>query len=111
MIENESQRINVFVCYSHNDKYWIERLRVHLAPVAHDYDIEYWDDSKIKAGTKSGTLRLSVGWPPPRFVFVLTSRSSCRSSGMASYYPCRSTALGDGEGANAVGAHVAEGHR
>jgi TIR domain len=50
--KNGDRRIRVFVCYSHNDAYWIKRLRIHLASLPHDYDIDCWDDSKIRPGAK-----------------------------------------------------------
>lgn len=40
----------VFVSYSHKDAAWLERLRVHLRPVARDNDLELWDDSRIEPG-------------------------------------------------------------
>lgn len=39
----------VFVSYSHKDKEWLERIRVHLKPVERE-SIELWDDTRIKAG-------------------------------------------------------------
>ena len=42
----------IFISYSHQDKVWLEKLRTMLAPFSQDKTITFWDDSKIKAGTK-----------------------------------------------------------
>jgi hypothetical protein len=44
------QQIHVFVSYSHKDQRWVDRLQTHLKPLGHDYDVNYWDDSKIRPG-------------------------------------------------------------
>jgi hypothetical protein len=41
---------HVFVSYSRADAAWLQRLRVHLRPVARQHDIEFWDDSRISPG-------------------------------------------------------------
>jgi hypothetical protein len=45
-------RTKVFISYSHEDEDWLKRLRVHLRPLEREYDIEIWDDKKIKAGSR-----------------------------------------------------------
>ncbi len=45
-------RSKVFVCYSHRDAKWLQRLRVHLKPLEQKGLIKLWDDSKIAVGTK-----------------------------------------------------------
>ena len=45
-----SEPLAVFVSYSRKDVRHLERLRVHLAPVERDYDIEVWDDGRIDTG-------------------------------------------------------------
>lgn len=45
-------RTKVFISYSHKDKAWLERLHVHLKPLERENRVAYWDDTKIKAGTK-----------------------------------------------------------
>src|ERR1044072_3734280 len=47
-----SNRRKVFISYSHEDEGWLKRLRVHLRPLERDYDIDIWDDRKIRAGSK-----------------------------------------------------------
>jgi hypothetical protein len=41
---------HVFVSYSRADAAWLERLRVHLRPVARQHAIDFWDDSRISPG-------------------------------------------------------------
>lgn len=52
MANQRNNRVHVFVSYSHKDKRWLDRLRVHLAPLNRDYDIDSWDDNRIKPGSK-----------------------------------------------------------
>lgn len=42
----------IFISYSHQDKTWLDKLRMMLAPFIQDNTIEFWDDTKIKPGTK-----------------------------------------------------------
>lgn len=46
-----AKRTRVFVCHSRNDAAWLERLRVHLAPLERQGLIEAWDDTRISAGS------------------------------------------------------------
>lgn len=46
------KRTKLFICYSHYDISWLERLRIHLKPLERDYALDIWDDSKIQAGSK-----------------------------------------------------------
>lgn len=48
-IEILAQR-KVFICYSHKDADWLERLRVHLKPIEREGIIDLWDDTKVAAG-------------------------------------------------------------
>ncbi|HEV7890903.1 MAG TPA: TCP-1/cpn60 chaperonin family protein [Pyrinomonadaceae bacterium] len=52
MPTQKQKRTKVFISYSRQDKSWLERLRVHLKPLQRDLDIDIWDDSKIRPGTK-----------------------------------------------------------
>src|SRR5262249_28903383 len=45
-------RTKVFISYSREDRIWLDRLRVHLKPLEGDLEIDIWDDSKIRPGTK-----------------------------------------------------------
>jgi len=40
----------VFVSYSHRDKRWLDRLRVHLKPLERESFFDVWDDTRISAG-------------------------------------------------------------
>lgn len=46
------RRRKVFICYSHADRGWLERLQVHLKPVTRDFDIGVWADTDIRAGSQ-----------------------------------------------------------
>jgi TIR domain-containing protein/pentapeptide repeat protein len=43
-------RNTVFVSYSHADAGWLQRLRIHLAPLRRDKVLDLWDDTKIIPG-------------------------------------------------------------
>jgi TIR domain len=45
-----SDRTSVFVSYCHRDKRWLDRLRVHLKSLERDFDIDLWDDTRIRPG-------------------------------------------------------------
>ncbi len=45
-------RDGVFVSYSHADKKWLERLKVHLKPLERDHQIVIWNDTKLRSGDK-----------------------------------------------------------
>ena len=45
-------RAGVFVSYSHDDKKWLQHLRIALAPLMRGEKLEVWDDTRIRAGTK-----------------------------------------------------------
>jgi TIR domain len=49
----KSRRTRVFISYSHEDRGWLDRLQVHLkAKENQGIKIDWWADTKIKAGTK-----------------------------------------------------------
>ncbi len=52
MDEQENKQLHLFVSYSHSDQRWLDRLKIHLTPLAQDYDLDNWDDKRLKAGTK-----------------------------------------------------------
>ena len=49
---SSDNKLNVFVSYSHKDKAWLERVQVHLRPLARDGKLDLWDDTGIKAGQR-----------------------------------------------------------
>lgn len=44
-------RTNVFICYSPEDKEWLERLQTMLKPLENRQLIEVWNDTRIQAGS------------------------------------------------------------
>jgi hypothetical protein len=50
MAEPGDSKLHVFISYCRKDQRWLERLQTHLSPLGHDYDIVYWDDTKIRPG-------------------------------------------------------------
>src|ERR1044072_399505 len=44
--------MGVFISYSHKDKRWLDRLRVHLKQLEDKGVIDPWDDTRIKTGKK-----------------------------------------------------------
>jgi uncharacterized protein YjbI with pentapeptide repeats len=49
MVGTDSRNM-VFVSYSHADAGWLQRLRIHLAPLRRDQVLDLWDDTKILPG-------------------------------------------------------------
>lgn len=47
-----AQRSRAFISYSHSDKKYLKRLQVHLAPYSRGREIEYWDDTRLEAGSE-----------------------------------------------------------
>lgn len=47
-----NNQLKVFISYSHNDKKWLDRLKIHLKPLSREYNIDVWSDNKIKPGSK-----------------------------------------------------------
>jgi hypothetical protein len=48
----EPRQLQIFICYSHRDERWRERLRVHLRPLERRFDMVVWSDKKILPGEK-----------------------------------------------------------
>ena len=47
----KTMKNKVFISYSHLDKMWLDRVRTHFSPIKRQHKIEFWDDSRIKAGS------------------------------------------------------------
>ena len=45
-------RRELFISYSHRDLKWLDQLRTHFKPLERNYNLERWDDSRIKPGDK-----------------------------------------------------------
>lgn len=52
MAGHENSKTHVFVCYSHKDRRWLERLKVHLKPLTREYDLEVWEDTRLTPSSK-----------------------------------------------------------
>ena len=50
MVVVPSIRTKAFISYSHKDKRYLERLRIHLTPFVRSHNIDVWDDTRIKPG-------------------------------------------------------------
>jgi hypothetical protein len=42
----------IFISYCRKDKYWLDRLQVHLTPLLRGSSVIAWDDTKIRPGTE-----------------------------------------------------------
>lgn len=51
MALQEHECPKIFICYSHNDAKWLERLRVHLKPLEQE-GVKAWSDRMITPSTK-----------------------------------------------------------
>ena len=48
-----SNKINIFISYSHADEKWLELLKKHLKVLAKYSDnVDYWEDTKLRGGDK-----------------------------------------------------------
>jgi TIR domain len=45
-------RTDIFISYSHKDKAWLDRLRVHLKPLERTHHLNIWADTKLRSGDK-----------------------------------------------------------
>lgn len=52
MTNGGSNRTTILVSYSHKEREWLDRLRVHLKPLERTYKVDVWDDTEIKFGSK-----------------------------------------------------------
>lgn len=45
-------RTKVFISYSHRDDDYLERLKVFIKPLERNHSIDFWDDTKIRSGSR-----------------------------------------------------------
>ncbi len=45
-----NDRKHVFISYSHRDRRWLDRLKIHLRPLERDLELQVWDDSRLTPG-------------------------------------------------------------
>ncbi|HEU4887928.1 MAG TPA: toll/interleukin-1 receptor domain-containing protein, partial [Thermoanaerobaculia bacterium] len=45
-------RTSVFISYSHRDEQWLQRVLIHLRPLARETGLEIWSDRRIEAGSQ-----------------------------------------------------------
>lgn len=43
-----SKKHNIFISYSHKDSEWLDRVKTHLKPLERYYDLDEWDDQKLR---------------------------------------------------------------
>jgi len=47
-----SERTRIFISYSHRDQRYLDELHAHLAFFEKKGDIDFWDDTRIQAGSR-----------------------------------------------------------
>ncbi len=51
--KNMDEVKSIFISYSHEDKEWFKRLKVHLKVIKHlKFELNVWDDTRLKTGDK-----------------------------------------------------------
>jgi hypothetical protein len=50
--KSEVSRNQVFISYSHTDREWLDRMRIHLKPLEKEGRVNIWDDTRIKSGSR-----------------------------------------------------------
>ena len=51
-VAERKKKPNLFLSYSHSDREYVDRLRVHLKPLEKDGLIDLWVDSRLRAGDR-----------------------------------------------------------
>jgi len=52
LMKNKEGRSQVFICYSHKDEEWLDKLNKMLVPIKRKEQIDVWSDKRIDAGAK-----------------------------------------------------------
>lgn len=62
---------SIFGSYSHKDRRFVDGVRLHLKPLERDNALEFWDDSKIKAGEKwRDEIQSAIGRASAAILFI-----------------------------------------
>jgi CRISPR-associated Csx14 family protein len=77
-------RTKVFISYSHKDREFLDRLKVHLAPEIRDSIIDEWDDTSIKPGERWRT-EIDQAIQSTRVAILLVSADFLASKFIATY--------------------------
>lgn len=51
-MQSEMPRTKIFVSYSHKDREYLERLRVHFSSLKREGNVEFWADTQIEPGDR-----------------------------------------------------------
>jgi len=61
----------IFASYSQKDRKFVDAVRLHIKPLERDNTLEFWDDSKIKAGEKwRDEIRTAIEHASAALLFV-----------------------------------------
>ncbi len=71
-LEVSSKRKKVFISYCHNDKEWLERIKIHLTPIERQGLTEIWSDTKILGG-KEWKKKIERGLDEAKIAILLIS--------------------------------------
>ena len=52
VVEESEKRQSVFISYSHTDREYLDRLLVHLKPLEKEGLIDFWVDTRLRAGDR-----------------------------------------------------------
>jgi hypothetical protein len=72
-------RDQVFVCYSHNDARWLDRLLIHLSPLERRGILDVWSDRRIEPGDV-WEIEILTALDRARFAVLLISADFMASS-------------------------------
>ena len=79
---SNDQRLDVFVSYSHKDEKWLERVQVHLKPLARNGKLELWDDTRLRGG-EGWRHEIKVAMDRADVAVLLISADFCASDFIA----------------------------